>query len=102
MTRLKERNKNLINKLPNFFAKRFYNSPTMRFLPEYERTASKWWAFQPETIIKMLNLLGFEKPKFTIIVTSTLKEKIVNFIIIGERTVPTEKCDYDYEALIYI
>ena len=99
VTRLKEKNKDLINKLPNFFAKRFYNSPTMRFLPEYERTASKWWAFQPETIIKMLNLLGFGKTKVYYHYYKHVKgKKLWNFTVIGERTVPIEKCDYDYEA----
>ena len=71
----------------------------MRFLPEYERTASKWWAFQPETIIKMLNLLGFGKTKVYYHYYKHVKgKKLWNFTIIGERTVPIEKCDYYYEA----
>ena len=97
---IKEKNHNLIKKLPNFIAKRFYSPPTMRFIPEYGRSASKWWLFQPETIIKMLNVLGFGKTKvnyhyYTDVVGA---KKIWNFTVVGERTVPIEKCDYDYEA----
>ena len=71
----------------------------MRFIPDNEKTASKWWVFQPETIINMLKVLGFSKTKvnyhYYMHVTG---KKIWNFTVVGERTVPIEKCDYNYEA----
>lgn len=99
VTRLKEKNKTLINGLPNFISKRFRHDPTMRFIPEYGRTASKWWAFQPETIIAMLNVLGFGKTKVNYHYYKHVSgKKLWNFTVVGERTVPIEKCDYDYDA----
>lgn len=99
ITLLKEKNHNLIKKIPNFISKRFYNRPTMQFIPEYGRSASKWWVFQPETIIKMLNVLGFGKTKvYYHYYMHVSGKKIWNFTIVGERTVPIEKCDYNYDA----
>ena len=96
---LKEKNHNLIKKLPNFIRKRFYNRPTMEFIPNFERSASKWWVFQPETIIKMLSVLGFGKTKVNYHYYLDMNgNKIWNFTVVGERTVPIEKCDYDYDA----
>ncbi len=99
VTKFKENNKSLINKLPNFFSKRFRNSPTMRFVPRYGRSASKWYAFQPETIIAMLSVLGFGKTKVNYhYYKSVAGEKLWNFTVVAERTIPIDKCDYDYDA----
>lgn len=96
---IKEKNKNLINKLPNFIAKRFKNDPTMTFIPVYGRSASKWWSFKPETIIAMLKILGFGKTRVNYhYYLHTSGQKIWNFTVVAERTVPIEKCDYDYDA----
>ncbi len=99
VARFKEKNKSLLDKLPNFIGKRFRNYPTMTFIPEYGRSASKWWSFKPETIIAMLKILGFGKTRvnYHYYMTTTGK-KIWNFTVVGERTVPIEKCDYDYDA----
>jgi len=99
IARFKENNKTLINKLPNFIGKRFRNHPAMTFLPDYNRTASKWWSFRPETIIAMLDILGFGKTKVNYHYYMHVKgKKMWNFTVVGERTVPIEKCDYNYDA----
>ena len=95
----KKKNEKILNLLPNFISKRFRNSPSMTFLPEYARSASKWWAFQPETIIAMLNVLGFGKTKvYYHYYKHVSGKKLWNFTVIGERTIPIEKCDYNYDA----
>tara|TARA_Y100000996_G_scaffold400502_1_gene370545 strand:+ start:82 stop:1035 length:954 start_codon:yes stop_codon:yes gene_type:complete len=95
-----EKNEKLLDKIPNFISKRIYkNRPLQRFLPEMSRTASKWWAFNPEAIKAMLKILGFGKTKVNYHYYNHVEgEKVWNFTVIGERTVPVEKCDYDYDA----
>jgi len=94
-----KRNNKFIKNLPNFIRKRFFNEPTLRFLPNFDRTASKWWAFNPDTIIAMLNVLGFGKTTVNYHYYKHVKgDKLWNFTVVGERTIPMEKCDYDYSA----
>jgi len=95
----KKNNENLLNKIPNFISKRFRNPTSMTFLPQYGRTASKWWAFNPETIIAMLKILGFGKTTVNYHYYKHVEgKKVWNFTVVGERTIPIEKCDYDYDA----
>ncbi len=108
IARFLEKNDTLLNKLPNFINKRlFRNRPVVRFLPDMERSASKWWSFTPETIIAMLKVLGFGKTRVNYHYYKTAKnsissipdkKKLWQFTVVGERTVPIEKCDYNYDA----
>ena len=104
IARFKEKNSNLLNKLPNFINKRFFRkAPTLRFLPEHVRIASKWWSWTPEAIIAMLKVLGFGKTKVNYHYyknpTSDGKfVKIWSFTVVAERTIPIEKCEYEYDA----
>ena len=104
IARFLEKNSNFLSKLPNFINKRlFRNRPDLRFLPEHGRIASKWWAFTPEAIIAMLKVLGFEKTKVNYHYYKSPDEngkitKVWNFTVIGERTIPIEKCEYRYDA----
>ena len=90
--------------LRNFINKRlFEKAPILRFLPQHGRIASKWWSWTPEAIIAMLKLLGFEKTKVNFHYyknpTSNGKYvKIWSFTVVGERTIPIEKCEYNYDA----
>ena len=71
----------------------------MNFLPQYGRSASKGWSFKPETIIAMLKVLGFGKTTVNYHYYKHVKgKKQWNFTVVGERTIPIEKCDYDYDA----
>jgi len=90
----------LFNSIPLFFRKNFpkKQSPTMRFLPANFKIGSAWWAHKEETIIRMLGLLGFEKTKVTYHDYKDERgEKMFNWTVIGERTVPIDKCDYDFD-----
>ena len=101
ITRFKENNPTLMKLIPNFISRRFFkNSSTAKFLPDMTRSASKWWAFNPETIIAMLKVLGFGKTRvnYHYYLHAKSGEKIWNFTVVGERTIPIEKCDYDYDA----
>tara|TARA_B110000967_G_C18814551_1_gene525425 strand:+ start:147 stop:1082 length:936 start_codon:yes stop_codon:yes gene_type:complete len=99
-----EKNSSFLGKLPNFINKRlFRNRPDLRFLPQHGRIASKWWAFTPEAIIAMLKVLGFEKTKVNYHYYKSASKnndgsKVWNFTVIGERTIPIEKCEYHYDA----
>ena len=67
----------------------------MQFLPRYGRIASKWWKFSPEAIIAMLNILGFTKTTVNYhYYLDQNKKKVFNFTVVGERTVPIDKCNY--------
>ena len=99
IARFKEKNETLLNKLPSFIGKRLKNRPSIKFLPEYGRNASKWWAFKPETVIAMLKVLGFGKTRVNYHYYKHVNgKKIWNFTVVGERTIPVEKCDYNYDA----
>ena len=101
ITRFKENNPTLMKLIPNFISRRFFkNSSTAKFLPDMTRSASKWWAFNPETIIAMLKVLGFGKTRvnYHYYLHAKSGEKIWNFTVVGERTIPIEKCDYNYDA----
>ena len=90
----------LFNAIPLFFRKNFpkKQSPTMRFLPANFKIGSAWWKLNKETIINMLGLLGFEKTKVTYHDYMDQRgEKIFNWTVIGERTVPIDQCDYDFD-----
>ena len=53
----------------------------------------------PETIIAMLKVLGFGKTTVNYHYYKHVKgKKQWNFTVVGERTIPIEKCDYDYDA----
>ena len=99
-----EENSELLNKLPNFINKRlFRNRPVLRFLPQHNRIATKWWSFTPEAIIAMLKVLGFGKTKVNYHYYKSPLEtgndaKMWSFTVVGERTVPIEECDYNYDA----
>lgn len=102
-TGLLQNNLSLINKLPNFIGKRFKNTPSLKFLPQRGRIASKWWAFNPETIIAMLGLLGFGNPKIKYHYYKAPRKNgktvnLWNFTVVAERIIPIERCEYDYEA----
>jgi len=101
ITSFKENNPTLMKLIPNFISRRFLrNSTTAKFLPDSARSASKWWAFNPETIIAMLKVLGFGKTRvnYHYYLHAKSGEKIWNFTVVGERTIPIEKCDYNYDA----
>ena len=70
----------------------------MRFLPANFKIGSSWWAHSEETIIRMLGLLGFEKTKviYHDYLDNTGK-KVFQWSVIGERTVPIDQCDYDFD-----
>jgi len=92
--------KTLFNAIPLFFRKHFLKrkQPYLRFLPKNEKIGSAWWAYNEETVIKMLGLLGFEKTKVTY--HNYLDEngkKVFQWTVIGERTIPIDQCDYDFE-----
>ena len=47
----------------------------------------------------MVNILGFGKTKvYYHYYKHVTGKKLWNFTVIGERTVPIEKCDYNYDA----
>ena len=91
---------NTIPRLYRIFKEKFVKEelPYMRFLPNSIKQGAAWWAFNKETIIMMLKLLGFEK---TIVTYHDYKDKngkkVFQWTVIGERTVPINKCDYDYD-----
>ena len=90
----------LFNSIPRFFRKRFSKqSPSyMRFLPRAEKIGSVWWAFNHETVIEMLKLLGFGKAKVTYHdYRDRDGKKVFQWTIIGERTKPIDQCDYDFD-----
>ena len=90
----------LFNAIPRFFRKRFSKpDPTyMRFLPSKEKGGAVWWSFNKETVIEMLKLLGFEK---TEVIYHDYRDrdgkKVFQWTIIGERTMPIDQCDYDFD-----
>ena len=91
----------LFNSIPRFFRKRFSKqSPSyMRFLPRAEKIGSVWWAFNHETVIEMLKLLGFGKAKVTYHdYRDRDGKKVFQWSVIGERTTPIDQCDYDFES----
>ena len=95
------RRKTLINFIPNLFKKIFskQNSSDIKFLPRYGQIGSKWWKFSPEAIIEMVNILGFGKT--TVNYHYNLHHsgsKVFYFTVVCERTVPMDKCDYQYDA----
>jgi len=90
----------LKNFLPNLFKKLFFKkrTPQMTFLPKYGKISSAWWKYSPEIIIQMLKLLGFGKT--TVNHHYYLDKdgmKMFNFTVVGERTIPIDKCDYDFD-----
>jgi hypothetical protein len=91
---------NTIPRLYRIFKEKFIKEelPYMRFLPNNTKQGAAWWAFNKETIIMMLKLLGFEK---TIVTYHDYKDKngkkVFQWTVTGERTVPIDKCDYDYD-----
>ena len=90
----------LFNAIPLLFRKIFSKPrlPYMRFLPKPEKQGAAWWAFHEETVIKMLELLGFEKTKINYHDYRDLKgNKVFQWTLVGERTVPIDQCDYDYD-----
>ena len=90
----------LFNAIPRFFRKRFSKPslPYMRFLPSEAKGGAVWWAFNQETVIAMLKLLGFGK---TEIIYHDYRDKngmkVFQWTVIGERTVPIDQCDYDFD-----
>ncbi len=91
----------LKNVIPRLFRKLFFKkrTPQMIFLPKFGKIASSWWKFNPEIIIKMLELLGFGKTTVNYhYYLDKEGKKVFQFSVVGERTVPIDKCDYDLEA----
>jgi len=90
----------LFNAIPRFFRKRFSKPslPYMRFLPSEAKGGAVWWAFNQETVIAMLKLLGFGK---TEVIYHDYRDKngmkVFQWTVIGERTVPIDQCDYDFD-----
>lgn len=90
----------LFNLIPRLLRKNFSKPdlPYMRFLPSPEKQGAAWWAFNKETIIIMLKLLGFEK---TIVTYHNYRDrrgkKVFQWTVTGERTVPIDQCDYDFD-----
>lgn len=96
--------KTLLNAIPflyKLFKEKFIKqkkSPHMRFLPKPEKQGAAWWAFDKDTIIIMLELLGFGKTR--VIYHNYQDEngkKVFQWTVIGERTVPIDQCDYNYD-----
>ena len=90
----------LFNAIPRFFRKNFgkKQNPYWRFLPSKDKAGQCWWAFNEEAIIKMLELLGFEKTVVTYHDCRDLRgDKVFWWTVTGERTVPIEQCDYDVD-----
>ena len=95
------RRKTLKNFIPNLFKKIFskQNSSLITFVPRYDQIASKWWKFSPEALIEMINILGFGKT--TVNYHHKVRHdgsKVFFFTVVGERTVPMDKCDYKFDA----
>lgn len=96
--------KTLLNAIPllyKLFKENFIKqkkSPYMRFLPKPEKQGAAWWAFDKDTIIIMLELLGFGKTR---VIYHNYKDendkKVFQWTVIGERTVPIDQCDYNYD-----
>ena len=90
----------LFNAIPRFFRKIFSKPslPYMRFLPSEAKGGAVWWAFNQETVIAMLKLLGFGK---TEVIYHDYRDKngkkVFQWTVIGERTVPIDQCDYDFD-----
>jgi hypothetical protein len=94
------RRKSLKNFIPNLF-KKFskQNSSDIQFIPRYGQIGSKWWKFSPEAIIEMVNILGFGKTTVNYhYYLDNEGKKVFNFTVVAERTVPMDKCDYQYDA----
>ena len=93
----------LFNAIPRFFRNNFSKPqrPILRFLPKSTKQGAAWWAFNKEAIIKMLELLGFQKTTVTYHdYNEGRKEngkKVFQYTVIGERTVPIDQCDYDVD-----
>lgn len=90
----------LFNSIPRFFRRRFSKPalPYMRFLPSQEKGGFVWWAFNHETVIAMLKLLGFEKTTVTYHdYRDKNGKKVFQWTVIGERTMPIDQCDYDFD-----
>ena len=90
----------LFNSIPRFFRK-YFSKPSpryMRFLPRPEKIGSVWWAFNPETVIAMLTLLGFGKAEVTYHdYRDRDGKKVFQWSVIAERTTPIDQCDYDFD-----
>ena len=90
----------LFNAIPLFFRKNFPKKPmpNMQFLPANFKIGSAWWRHSEETIIRMLGLLGFEKTKITYHdYLDNAGKKVFQWSVIGERTIPIDQCDYDFD-----
>ena len=100
------RRNTLKNFIPNLFRKIFsilnknkISPSNMKFLPRYGRVASKWWNYSPDAIIEMIKLLGFGKSTVNYhYYLDKNGKKVFQFTVVGERTVPMDKCDYQYDA----
>lgn len=89
----------LKNIIPKFLKRIFFGkrSPHMIFLPKYGKIASAWWKYSPEVIIQMLGLLGFGKTRVNHhYYLDSRGKKVFNFTVVGERTIPIDKCDYNF------
>lgn len=92
----------LLTAIPKFFRKIFQKKKPaiFQFLPQQWKIGSAWWKFNEEAVIKMLELLGFEKTK--VIYHYYLDKegkKVFQWTVVGERTIPIDQCDYDYDPL---
>jgi hypothetical protein len=91
---------NAIPRLFRIFKEKFIKEelPYMRFLPNHIKRGTAWWAYNKETIIMMLDLLGFGK---TTVIYHDYKDKngkkVFQWTVVGERTVPIDQCDYDFD-----
>jgi len=90
---------NLLNKIFSKLIKKKYALSSMHFLPRYGRIASKWWKYSPDSIIEMIKLLGFGKSTVNYHYYLDKKgKKVFQFTVVGERTVPMDKCDYKFDT----
>ena len=90
----------LFNTIPRLYRKYFGKPqpPLARFLPGPKKAGQVWWAYNHETIIQMLGCLGFEKTSVNFHDYRDLRgDKVFQWTVVGERTVPIDQCDYDFD-----
>ena len=90
----------LLNAIPNFFKKIFQKEkpPIWQFLPKQAKIGYALWKFNEQAVIRMLELLGFEKTSVNYhYYLDNRGKKVFQWTVVGERTVPIDQCDYDID-----